>query len=105
MAEALFEMSSKALGMTCVVDDNKAMLGLFTDGDLRRALDSEHNIQSTAISEVMTKNPQYIDAEILAAEALSIMEEKQISALVVVDSNNRPTGVLHLHDLLKAGVA
>jgi arabinose-5-phosphate isomerase len=105
MHEALFEVSTKGLGMTSVLDAEGRLHGVFTDGDLRRALDSEIDIHKTPIVEVMTQNCVTIQADILAAEALHIMEEHSITALVVVDTERRPVGVIHLHDILKAGVA
>ena len=103
--DALLEVTTKGLGMTCVLNDQGSLLGVFTDGDLRRALDHEIDIHNTAIEDVMTPSPVTISAEILAAEALHIMEERTITALVSVDTDNCPVGVVHLHDILKAGVA
>ena len=103
--KALLEVSSKGLGMTSVVDENGLLLGVFTDGDLRRALDDEMDIHKTPIDQVMTRGSITVAADILAAEALHIMDQNKISALVVVDAERRPTGAVHLHDLLKAGVA
>ena len=105
MDDALMEVTTKGLGMTSVLDEEDALVGVFTDGDLRRALDNEIDIHQTPIEEVMTPNPVTIDREILAAEALHIMEEHTITALVVVDGKRVPVGVIHLHDILKAGVA
>ncbi len=103
--KALLEVSTKGLGMTSVLDTGGRLEGVFTDGDLRRALDHEIDIHNTPIAEVMTHNCVTISAEILAAEALHIMEEHSITALVAVDGEDKPVGVVHLHDLLKAGVA
>ena len=105
MDKALLEVSTKGLGLTTVLAEDDSLLGVFTDGDLRRALDHEIDIHGTAIETVMTADPITIDREILAAEALHIMEEHSITALVAVDENKVPTGVVHLHDILKAGVA
>jgi arabinose-5-phosphate isomerase len=105
MHQALLEVSTKGLGMTSVLDDEGRLHGVFTDGDLRRALDNEIDIHRTPIVDVMTHNCVTIRADILAAEALHIMEEHAITALVVVDTEMRPVGVIHLHDILKAGVA
>ncbi len=102
--DALLEVTQKRLGMTAVLDTEGTVIGIFTDGDLRRALDHEVNLKSTAIEEVMTPNCTTIRADILAAECLQIMESKQINALLVVDEQNRPVGALNMHDLLKAGV-
>jgi len=103
--QALLEVSTKGLGMTSVLDSDGRLAGVFTDGDLRRALDHEIDIHRTAIEQAMTVGPVTIKANILAAEALHIMEEHAISALVAVDDEQRPVGVVHLHDILKAGVA
>jgi arabinose-5-phosphate isomerase len=105
MDRALLEVTSKGLGLTAVLDDEGRLEGVFTDGDLRRALDNEIDIHKTLIDAVMTTNCITIHADILAAEALHIMEENTITALMVVDGEKRPVGVVHLHDILKAGVA
>jgi arabinose-5-phosphate isomerase len=103
--DALMEVTRKGLGMTSVLDADGRLLGVFTDGDLRRALDNEIDIHNTPIEEIMTHGCITITSQILAAEALHIMDENKITALVAVDEHNRPAGVVHLHDLLKAGVA
>ncbi len=105
LSKALLEMSSKALGMTTIQDSSGCLIGLFTDGDLRRTLDHGVDFKTALIDEVMTRNPQRIKPGILAAEALHIMEERKITALIVVDESNHPVGVLHLHDILRSGVA
>ena len=102
---ALLEMSVKGMGMTTIVDAQGALLGIFTDGDLRRAIDHGIDIRNAKIDDVMTRHSKTIDPDLLAAEALGIMDESRISALVAVDEAQRPIGALHLHDLLKAGVA
>jgi len=103
--EALLEVTNKRLGMTAVVDSNGAITGIFTDGDLRRALDHEVNLKQTAIEQVMTANCTTInDAGILAAECLQIMESHKINALLVLNDKRQPIGALNMHDLLKAGV-
>lgn len=101
---ALLEMSAKGLGMTTVVDANGVLQGLFTDGDLRRALDHGVDIRTTAIDTVMNRSSKTVSAQMLAAEALNIMDNFKISALVVVDAHNHPIGALHMHDLLRAGL-
>ncbi len=105
LSDALLEMSAKGLGMTTVVDKNDTLKGIFTDGDLRRSLDSGHDIHTTPITDIMTRNSRSINKELLAAEALRIMEEKKISVLIVLDEQQCPVGAVHLHDILKAGVA
>jgi arabinose-5-phosphate isomerase len=102
---ALYEVSTKGLGMTSVLDADGRLTGVFTDGDLRRALDNEIDIHQTPIEQVMTHGCITISPDILAAEALHIMEENSITTLVAVDDESRPLGVVHLHDILKAGVA
>jgi arabinose-5-phosphate isomerase len=104
LGQALLEMSTKGLGMTTVVDENDVLLGLFTDGDLRRALDHGVDIRATAIETVMNRNGKTVGTQMLAAEALNIMDNFKISALVVVDANNHPIGAMHVHDLLRAGL-
>jgi len=84
-------------------NDNK-LIGIFTDGDLRRIFELKVDIVNTPISEVMTTNPKTIHQNTLAAEALTLMEKSSITALIVADDNNYPRGVIHLHDVLRAGV-
>lgn len=105
LKDALFEITAKGLGMTTVLDKDHRLLGIFTDGDLRRSLDRDADIHTTRISDVMTPNCKTVTAQMLAAEALTIMEDSAISALVVVDDGRRPVGVVHLHDLIRAGLA
>ncbi|TMP08771.1 D-arabinose 5-phosphate isomerase [Pseudoalteromonas sp. S3178] len=102
--DALIEMSAKGLGMTAIVNDNKELAGLFTDGDLRRILEQRIDIHTTLISVVMTKSCTTATQDILAAEALNIMENKRINGLIVVNEKNQPIGALNMQDLLKAGV-
>ncbi|MCM2678616.1 KpsF/GutQ family sugar-phosphate isomerase [Echinimonas agarilytica] len=101
---ALKEMSRKQLGMTAIVDADGKMIGLFTDGDLRRVLNKGNVDIESAIDEVMTKNGVTAQAEMLAAEALKLMEDKRINGLFVVDSDGRPVGALNMQDLLRSGV-
>ena len=104
LKDALLEMTRKGLGMTAVVDGRRKLLGIFTDGDLRRALDRDVDLRGTVIDAVMTKNCKTVREELMAVEALSLMKQHAISALVVVDEQNRVTGALNMHDLLRAGV-
>lgn len=104
ISQALIEVTNKKLGMTCVVDAQGRLQGVYTDGDIRRSLTSQCDINTTRLTEVMTKNCQTVQKNLLAAEALAIMQKHSISALVAVDEQMRPYGVVHLHDLLKAGV-
>ena len=104
LSEALIEMSAKGLGITTIVDKNENILGIFTDGDLRRALDSNIDVKTCHVKEVMTKDGKSIKANSLAASALALMESHSINALVVVDDENKLTGILNMHDLLRAKV-
>ena len=105
VAEALYEMTQKGLGMTTIVSDNGTLEGVFTDGDLRRVVESKVDLQDTPVAAVMTKNAQTVPRDMLAAEAMSLMERHRISALVVVDDTGHPQGVLTLLALLKAGIS
>jgi len=102
--EALLEVTRKRLGMTAVTDEQGHLLGVFTDGDLRRTLDQEINLTRTPIADVMTVGCTRVKPGLLAAEALSLMQQKKINALLVVDDQDRPVGALNMHDMLKAGV-
>ena len=104
LTEALLEMSRKGLGMTAVVGDADRLLGLFTDGDLRRALDKTLDIRAAKVAEVMTHNPRTIGPDKLAAEAVQMMDQHKINGLLVVDADGRLVGALNMHDLLRAGV-
>lgn len=104
ISEALIEVTDKKLGMTCVVDNQGYLVGVYTDGDVRRTLTRQYDINTTQLKEVMTRNCRTIQMGMLAAEALAIMQKYSITSLVVVDDDNRPKAVLHLHDLLRAGV-
>ncbi|AXO63076.1 KpsF/GutQ family sugar-phosphate isomerase [Ectopseudomonas oleovorans] len=104
LRDALLEMTQKGLGMTTVLEADGHLAGIFTDGDLRRALDKGIDVRDARIDDVMTPHGKTIRAEMLAAEALKIMEDNKISALVVVDGNDRPIGAFNLGDLLRAGV-
>lgn len=103
LSEALLEITQKSLGMTTVIDDNGDLCGIFTDGDLRRSIDRNHDIHHTPIHNVMTENNITITKDMLAAEALQLMEHHKITSLVVVH-DKKPFGVVHMHDLLRAGI-
>lgn len=105
LRDALVEMSSKGLGMTTVAEPGGPLLGVFTDGDLRRTLDQGIDVRQALIGEHMNRSPCTIPREALAAEALNRMEERKITTLVVVDDRHHAVGALHLHDLLRAGIA
>jgi arabinose-5-phosphate isomerase len=104
--DALLEISGKALGMTTVVDDQDVLLGIFTDGDLRRNLDNiaKLDIYGTKIGDIMSTNSKVCTADMLAAEAMNIMEENSITVLPVVE-NDKVIGAVHIHELIKAGLA
>ncbi|MFP5382116.1 MAG: KpsF/GutQ family sugar-phosphate isomerase [Gammaproteobacteria bacterium] len=104
LKEALFEMTQKGLGMTAVVDAAGKVAGLFTDGDLRRALEHPLDLQQAKIADLMTRNPKTIRAEELAVAAVEKMETLHINGLLVVDPDNALVGALNMHDLLRAGV-
>ncbi len=102
--EALFEITQKRLGMTAVVNKDNQLLGIFTDGDLRRSLESKQDILSLPIGELMTKGCKTVQAGTLASEAVRIMQTNSINALIVLNEQNQPIGALNMHDMLKAGV-
>ncbi len=102
--EMLVEMTSKRFGLTLVVDDGGKLTGIFTDGDLRRTVEALQNPMSLTAGKIATSNPKRIAADELAATAVAIMEGHKITSLVITDDKNRPTGLIHLHDLLKAKV-
>ena len=104
LSEALLEMSSKGFGLTTVVDDNQNLVGVFTDGDLRRTLDSGSNIQNTPIEDVMSTSYKSISSGALAAEAARLMQESNVYVLIVKDDNDKITGIIKMHDLLQANV-
>ncbi|MAA66114.1 MAG: D-arabinose 5-phosphate isomerase [Alteromonadaceae bacterium] len=104
LGRALLEISQKGLGMTTVVDDSGMLVGIYTDGDLRRTLDRNLDIHHTAIHDVMTVNGKTIHDDQLAAEALNLMEELKINALPVISRSGELVGAINMHDLLRAGV-
>ena len=97
-------MTRKGLGMTVVLEADGRLAGVFTDGDLRRTLDRGIDVRNISIDSVMTTHGKTARAEMLAAEALKIMEDNKINSLVVIDAEDRPIGALNMHDLLRAGV-
>jgi arabinose-5-phosphate isomerase len=104
LAEGLMEVTSKGLGMTAIVDEAAHVLGVFTDGDLRRALDRAADLHSTRMDQVMTLKPKSVSPNTLAAEAVNLMETHRITSLVVIDADGKIVGALNVHDLLRAGV-
>ncbi|MDR5873913.1 KpsF/GutQ family sugar-phosphate isomerase [Halomonas sp. CUBES01] len=104
LRDALLEITRQGLGFTCVVAPDGQLAGVYTDGDLRRTLDSVHDLRDVRVDEVMTRPGKRISPDLLAAEAVRIMEDNRITALAVVDEQQRPVGALHMHDLLASGV-
>ncbi|MEG4315811.1 KpsF/GutQ family sugar-phosphate isomerase [Pseudomonas sp. FIP_A4] len=104
LRDALLEMTRKGLGMTVVVEHDGRLAGIFTDGDLRRTLDKGIDVRQSLIDDVMTAGGKTANADMLAAEALKIMEDHKINSLVVIDATGLPIGALNMHDLLRAGV-
>jgi arabinose-5-phosphate isomerase len=104
LADGLLEVSSKGLGMTAVVDADRHVLGVFTDGDLRRALDSAVDLHATRMQQVMSRHAKTVRPGTLAAEAVHLMETHRITSLIVVDDALQIVGALNVHDLLRAGV-
>jgi arabinose-5-phosphate isomerase len=102
--EVVLEMTSKRFGLALVVDDMGKLFGIYTDGDLRRTVENYANPLDLTASQIATPNPKRISADVLAATAVAIMEDFNITSLVVTDSENKPVGLIHLHDLLKAKV-
>lgn len=104
MRDAILEISTKRLGLTMVVDGEGRLTGIVTDGDLRRGLEKHSNLLEQQVKECMTKSPKVIDRDELAARAVQVMEHQKITSLLIVDPAGRPDGVIHLHDILQAGV-
>ncbi len=100
----LLEMTSKRLGVTCVVDDDGCLRGIITDGDLRRCLEKGFDLGAVIAADMMTAGPKTIKLDALAASAVGLMEDHQITQLVITDTEGVPTGIVHLHDLLRAKV-
>ena len=105
LTDAIVEMTQKGLGMTTIASDDRQLLGIFTDGDLRRAVKNGTDLRATSLTEAMTADARTIHQELLAAEAMALMERHQISALVVVDDQNTIIGIVTLLALLKAGLS
>jgi arabinose-5-phosphate isomerase len=104
LKNALVEMSQKKLGMTTIINDTGELIGVFTDGDVRRTLDNQIDVHTTLMHQVMSKQPKTISRDWLAADALAMMETHKITSLIVADDHKRPVGVIHIHDILRAGV-
>ncbi len=104
LTDGLMEMTQKGLGMTAVTDEQGRILGIFTDGDLRRALDEGADVRTTRMDEIMHAGCKTISADVLAAEAVLVMEENKITSLLVADEERRLIGALNVHDLFRAGI-
>ena len=104
LKQALLEMSNKGLGMTAISDADNRLAGVYTDGDLRRTLDSDADIKTARIKDYMTPHATTIDGDQIASAALELMDSKRINALIVTDTDNSIQGALNMHDLLRAGI-
>ncbi|MDX5378213.1 MAG: KpsF/GutQ family sugar-phosphate isomerase [Halomonas sp.] len=104
LRDALLEITRQGLGFTCVVDEQNRLIGVYTDGDLRRTLDQHQDLSQLTVDDVMTRPGKRIAPDVLAAEAVRMMEDNLITALAVVDEAGHPIGALHMHDLLRSGV-
>ena len=104
LRDAILEMTSKRLGATCVVDDAGVLLGIITDGDLRRLLERDSDVHNMLAGEAMTSQPKTISSNALASSALEIMEQYKITQLIVVNPRKQPVGIVHLHDLIQLGL-
>jgi arabinose-5-phosphate isomerase len=104
LKDALVEMTRKKLGITTVINENGELAGIFTDGDVRRAFDNNADVLKTKIHEVMGKNPKTVSGNLLAAEALNMMETYKITSLIITNEAKHPVGIVHIHDILRAGL-
>ena len=104
LRDALLEMTEKALGMTAIIDDDRRILGIYTDGDLRRTLDTGADIRETLIRDVMHTDCKTVEQDMLAAEALHMLEENKITGLLVTGDNDELIGALNIHDLFREGL-
>jgi len=102
--DVVFEISSKRIGCTCVVDKNGRLKGIITDGDIRRTLQNNENISDIKAKDIMNKFPKIINENMLGETAIELMEKYTIMQLVITDKKKKPAGIVHLHDLVKAGL-
>lgn len=105
LSKVILEITSKRLGATCVMDQTNRLTGIVTDGDLRRLMEKQQDLRNLKARDVMSRNPKTVPAGILAMKALNVMEEYSINQLIVVNDSGSPVGMVHIHDLLKAGLA
>ena len=104
LKDVIIEITSKRLGTTCVVNENGMLTGIITDGDLRRLLEKTLDIKDLKAKDIMTRNPKVSKANFLASFALQQMENYKIMVLVIIDDDNKPVGIVHLHDLINLGL-
>jgi arabinose-5-phosphate isomerase len=104
MEDTIFEITSKKLGVTAVVDEEGRLVGIITDGDLRRLIERTKNIWGLCAKDVMTRNPKTIAEDELAVYGVKKMEEHSITSLIITDGQRKVKGIVHLHDILKAGI-
>ena len=104
ISDAVISISEKGFGCTIIIDNDKNLKGIITDGDIRRGVEKFKDIFSMNVMEIASKSPKTINKDALAAKALAIMEEHSITSIVVVDENNKPEGIIHMHDIIKAGI-
>ncbi len=104
LKDAVYEMTGKGLGMTTITGKDGKLAGVITDGDLRRIFQRHENPLMMEVGGLMGKKPKTIKADKLAAEALRVLEDHSITSLVIIDDDDRPVGVIHIHDILKAGI-
>ena len=104
VSEAVISISEKGFGCTIILDDNKNLKGIITDGDIRRGVEKFKDIFSMNVMKIASKSPKTVTKDALAAKALAIMEKHSITSIVVIDDNNKPEGIIHMHDILKAGI-
>lgn len=105
LTEAIAEMSAKTFGITAILDENGKLCGVFSDGDIRRVIENMRDLRTLVMADIMTAGGKTISCEKLAAEALDIMEKNKITSLFIVDALDKPIGIIHLHDILRAGIA
>ncbi|MDW7679723.1 MAG: CBS domain-containing protein, partial [bacterium] len=104
LEKALFEITSKRFGSTCVVNNRRQLTGIITDGDIRRLLEKTKDIWNLKASDLMSRNPKTIKIGLMAADALKLMTDFSIMQVIIVDDKNIPQGIIHLHDFLEAGI-
>ena len=105
LTQAILMITTKRLGATCVMNDDDHLIGIITDGDLRRLMEKDMDIHKLSAGDVMSRNPKRVKSGVLAVEALHVMEEFSINQLIITDEKDEPVGMVHIHDLLKAGLA